>query len=70
MSTLRHMSTSATLIAFTLKSFNYRATVKSLIHIKYVKNANHLGMFEIEKGLTKTFQQASWHIYLENLVCN
>ena len=53
------MSTSATLIALTLISFNCRATVKSLIHIKHVKNANHLGMFEIENGLTKTSQQVS-----------
>ena len=59
MSTLRHMSTSAILIALTLISFNCRATVKSLIHIKHVKNANHLGMFEIENGQTKTSQQVS-----------
>ena len=37
------MSTSPTLIAFKLKHFNCRTTVKSLIPIKYVKDANFLG---------------------------
>ena len=40
------MSTSATLIALRLKRFNCRTTVKILIHIKYIKNANHLGIVE------------------------
>ena len=43
-SLLRHMPTSATLIALRRKSFNCRTTVKILIHIKYVKNANRLGI--------------------------
>ena len=38
------MSISATLIALRRKSFNCRTTVKILIHIKYVKNANRLGI--------------------------
>ena len=37
------MFTSATLIAFKLKSFDSRRTVKILIYIKYMKYANHLG---------------------------
>ena len=43
---LRHVSTSATLIAFRFKGFNYRTMVKVLIHIKYAKNVNHLGIVQ------------------------
>ena len=43
------MSTSTTLIAFRFKTFNCRTTVKILIHIKYVKNANHLGIVRNSK---------------------
>ena len=45
------MSTSGTLIAFRLKNFNCRTTVKILIYIKYVKNASHL---EIVRNSEKT----------------
>ena len=38
------MSTFTTLTAFRRKSFNCKTAVKILIHIKYVKNANHLGI--------------------------
>ena len=38
------MSTSATLTAFRLKSFNYRTAVEISIHTKFVKNADHLGI--------------------------
>ena len=31
-------------LALRLKSFNCRTTVNNLIHIKYVKNSNHLGI--------------------------
>ena len=40
------MSTSATLIASRPKIFNCITTVKMLIHIKYVKSANHLGIVQ------------------------
>ena len=65
------MPTCATFLALRLKSFNCRTTVKTLIHIKYVKNANQLGtweLFEMTKGLAKTFQQTSRRIHLESLV--
>ena len=40
------MSTSAILIAFRLESFNCRTTVNVFIHIKYVKNGDHLGIVQ------------------------
>ena len=62
------MSTSPTLIAFKLKHFNCRTTVKSLIPIKYVKDAIFWEVYEIAKGLEKTSQQTLRHTHLENLV--
>ena len=65
------MSTSVTLTASRLKSFNCRTTVKVLIHIKYVKNESEKitwELFEIAKQLAKTFQQTSRHIHLENIL--
>ena len=47
------MSTSAALIAFRRKSFNCRSMIKMLIHIKYVKNANHLGIIWNNKRTLK-----------------
>ena len=41
-SLLRDMFIFATLIAFRLKGFHCKITVKIFIHIKYVKNASHL----------------------------
>ena len=47
------MSTSATVTAVRFKNFNRRTTVKVLIHIKYVKNANHLGIIRNDKRTRK-----------------
>ena len=68
MSLLRRTSTSAALIAFRLKRFNRRTTVKLLVPIKYVKGANHLGSVQNSKRTRKTSQQTSRHTHLENLV--
>ena len=44
---VKEYATSATLIAFRLKKrFKYRTTVTVLIHIKHVKNRNHLGIVQ------------------------
>ena len=64
------MSTPVTLMAFRLKSFNCRTTVKILLHIKYVKHGNHLEIVRIAKGLAKKSEQTSRRIYLENRVNN
>ena len=47
------MSTSTTLIAFGLKGFNCRTRVKSSIHIKYVKNGNHLRIVQNSQRTNK-----------------
>ena len=50
------MSTSATLVAFRLESFNFRTTVKVLIHIKYVNKANHLGIVQYNERTRKNIR--------------
>ena len=50
---LSSISTSATPIAFKLKTFNFRTMVKILIHIKYEKNENHLGIIRNNESTRK-----------------
>ena len=68
-SLLRHMSTSATLITFRFKSFNCRTMRKILIHIKYVKNANYLGIVRNSKSTRNNIpvhiKYSSWKSYLQ-----
>ena len=70
---LRHIFTSATLIAGRLKSFNCRPTVRILIHIKYVKNANHLGIVRKKERTHKNIpaninRYSSWKFGLQLLL--
>ena len=56
-------STSATLIASRLKSFNCRTTVKILIYVKYTQNANDLGIVR-NSGRTRKNIPANIKTYL------
>ena len=59
------MSTSSTRLTFRLESFNIRTTIKILFISTMRKMQTIKELFEIVKGLAKTFQQTSRRILLK-----